>query len=99
MQRIAVLAAGLLLAVGAGCDRFGPPPSPEAVASAHVAARLNGLGADTRSLSVTVVESDAERAVVQVFGPVEIDARLELVRQENRWQVAESAAPESRPSR
>jgi len=50
-------------------------------------------------LSVTVVESDAERAVVQVFGPVEIDARLELVRQENRWQVAESAAPESRPSR
>lgn len=95
MKRIAVLAAGLLLAVGAGCDRFGPPPSPEAVASEHVAERLSGLGADTRSLAVMIVESDADRAVVQVSGPVEIDARLELVRHENRWRVAAAEAPEA----
>ncbi len=93
MKKMVLLAGCLVLILVAGCDRLGLRPSPEAAAKAHVEQALAGLAADTSGLTVKVVESGADQAVVQVTGSVAIDTAVRLVRQNRQWVVAPAETP------
>jgi hypothetical protein len=81
-----VLCAGLMGVTG--CDFLEKGNTPEAVGKAYISDMFKDIHCDLAGLTYTVAALDEETAEVTIFGTVQVEETLALVKRDGQWVMA-----------